>query len=94
MILPGKFFEYLAANRPILCIGAEGDASEILQETGTGLFSSFEDEAALKSNILTYYTSYSQGNLNVTSKGTERFSREKLTGKITGILDSMISENI
>jgi len=90
MILPGKFFEYLAAGRPILCIGAEGDASEILQETGTGLFSSFEDEAALKSNIMTYYAAFSNGTLNVTSKGIERFSREKLTGEITGILDRML----
>lgn len=93
MILPGKFFEYMAAGRPILCIGAEGDASELLRETGTGLFSDFYDEDSLRTNILKLYTMYKEGKLNITPQGTERFSRKVLTGKIAGILDEMTMLN-
>ncbi|WP_245711808.1 glycosyltransferase family 4 protein [Hymenobacter psychrophilus] len=36
-ILPGKVFEYLAANKPILCVGPIGsDADLLLRETGAG----------------------------------------------------------
>lgn len=89
MILPGKFFEYMAAARPILCIGAEGDASELLKETGSGLFSSFKDEAGLRANIMKFYQTYREGSLEITPQGTERFSRKVLTGEIAGILDGM-----
>ena len=35
--IPGKLYEYLAADRPILLIGPEGgNAAQILRETGTG----------------------------------------------------------
>ncbi|RIY09318.1 glycosyltransferase [Hymenobacter rubripertinctus] len=36
-ILPGKVFEYLAASKPILCVGPIGsDADLLLRETGAG----------------------------------------------------------
>ncbi|NVO85224.1 glycosyltransferase family 4 protein [Hymenobacter sp. P5252] len=36
-ILPGKVFEYLAANKPILCVGPlDSDADLLLRETGAG----------------------------------------------------------
>jgi glycosyltransferase involved in cell wall biosynthesis len=33
----GKLFEYLAANRPILVLGSENEATRIVRETGTGV---------------------------------------------------------
>ncbi|MCP6336061.1 hypothetical protein NL449_28990, partial [Klebsiella pneumoniae] len=36
-ILTGKLFEYLAANKPIICIGPiHGDADRIIDECGAG----------------------------------------------------------
>ncbi|MEJ7665869.1 MAG: hypothetical protein WKG07_43315 [Hymenobacter sp.] len=36
-ILPGKIFEYLAAHKPVLCVGPAGsDADKILREAGAG----------------------------------------------------------
>ena len=49
-ILTGKLFEYLTAKRPILAIGPEeGDLSEILKETNSGIIVDFDDE---KKNII------------------------------------------
>ena len=43
-ILPGKVFEYLAANKPILCVGPAGsDADNLLQECGAGQALPYED---------------------------------------------------
>jgi len=42
--LPGKVFEYLAARKPVLCVGPAGsDADVVLRETGAGLALPYDD---------------------------------------------------
>lgn len=87
-ILTGKFFEYLAAKRPILAVGpTDGDAAVVLNETGAGVIVDFADEQATKTAILNYYNQYKKGTLNVQSESVERFSRRSLTGELAGLLD-------
>ena len=87
-ILTGKFFEYLAAKRPILAVGpTDGDAAVVLNETGAGVIVDFADEQAAKPAILKYYNQYKKGALSVQSESVERFSRRSLTGELTGLLD-------
>jgi glycosyltransferase involved in cell wall biosynthesis len=94
MILTGKFFEYLAAGRPILCLGPEeGDAAAILRETQAGLLSGFGDREGMKKNILTFYEKFREGNLKANNTGIERYSREALTERIASILDEICSES-
>jgi len=91
MILTGKFFEYLAAKRPILCLGPEdGDASEILKETCSGLISGFDDFNGMKKNILSFYDRYKHGNLESESIDIDRFSRKELARQLTDILNRII----
>jgi len=90
MILTGKFFEYLAAKRPILCLGPEdGDAAEILHETRSGLLSGFGDISGMKNNILHYYAKFKEGELNPESVYIDRFSRKELTRQIANILNTI-----
>ncbi|MDP4205614.1 MAG: glycosyltransferase family 4 protein [Bacteroidota bacterium] len=90
-ILTGKFFEYLSARRPILAIGPEdGEVARILEATGAGCISGFDNEDALKQNILRFYDAFRDGKLDVSPEGVERFSRRNLTGDITRILDKII----
>jgi glycosyltransferase involved in cell wall biosynthesis len=43
-ILTGKIFEYLASNRPILCIGPkDGDAAEIIKNAGSGVMVDYDE---------------------------------------------------
>ncbi len=87
-ILTGKFFEYLAAKRPILAVGpTDGDAAVVLNETGAGVMVDFADEQAAKPAILKYYNQYKKGALSVQSESVERFSRRSLTGELAGLLD-------
>lgn len=90
MILTGKFFEYLAAKRPILCIGPiDGDAAEILLSTNSGIISGFNDFDTLKNNLLKYYQAYCSGALAINSIGTEKFSRKNLTFTLSEVLNGM-----
>jgi len=87
-ILTGKFFEYLAAKRPILAVGpTDGDAAVVLNETGAGVIVDFADEQETKKAILNYYNRYKKDTLSIQSESVERFSRRSLTGELAGLLD-------
>jgi glycosyltransferase involved in cell wall biosynthesis len=89
--LTGKLFEYLAARRPILCIGPpDGDAAEIIKETGAGEVVDFRDKAALKKALSKYYAAYKNRNLVVNTSGAEKYSRQALTKKLTEAFDRLI----
>lgn len=93
-ILTGKFFEYMASGRPVLCIGPpDGDASKILLETGTGLIAGFDDRDGTKEHLLKYYQLYKEGRLNPGKGRIEKYSRQELTRRLAEVLDKMISRN-
>jgi len=90
MILTGKFFEYMAAGRPILCIGpADGDAATILADTQAGLLAGFDDAEGMKNNVLHYYRLYRHKSLEVQSRQTEKFSRKELTRELSLVLNEI-----
>ena len=89
-ILPGKFFEYMASRRPILCIGpGDGDAAKILQGTGAGLNSGYDDIGGTKSNILSLYHLFKEGRLAVPGGEIGSFSMKVLAGKMAELMDSI-----
>ena len=89
-ILTGKFYEYLAAKRPILAVGpTDGDAANVLKETGAGKMVDFEDEKATKEAILDYYTRFKAGSLKIESTSVERFSRRSLTAELANLLNTL-----
>lgn len=89
-ILTGKFFEYLAAQRPILAIGpTDGDVAEVLQETNAGAIVDFDDEAKTKELIKNFYNKFKSGNLKISSKSIEKYSRKALTKQLAVVLDDL-----
>ena len=91
-ILTGKLFEYLTAKRPILAIGPEeGDLSEILKETNSGIIVDFDDEKKISSEILKLYNQYKEGSLKVQSKNIEKYHRRQLSKKLAFIIKSLHS---
>jgi hypothetical protein len=90
MILTGKFFEYMAAKRPILCLGPpEGDAARILSETRSGLLAGFGDVETMKLHLHHFYEKYKSNTLIVQSQGIEQFSRRELTRKLATLLNEL-----
>lgn len=95
MILTGKFFEYLAAQRPILCIGpADGDAAAILRETHAGVISGHGDTAAMEKHILELYRKFKQGTLTPESKNIDPYSRKNLTARLASVLNRITETGI
>ena len=95
MILTGKFFEYLAAGRPILCLGPKGgDAARILSETRSGLLAGFGDAETMKKHVLTFYRQYQSGVPANPPEGIEKYERRYLTGKLAALMDQMVREKV
>jgi glycosyltransferase involved in cell wall biosynthesis len=90
MILTGKFFEYLAADRPILCFGPEnGDAATILKETGAGVVTAVGNTEAVKNHLRNFYMQYKNGFISYTARAKEKYSRYELTGEIARLLNKV-----
>ena len=88
-IIPGKLFEYINANRPILALGPkQSDIPSILKDTQTGKYFDYENETALKTHILELFENYKTNSLSVASKDIERFSRINCTKQLVEVLNS------
>lgn len=86
-IIPGKLFEYLVSERPIIAIGPEeADFSSIIKTTNTGVFITYDDKDKLKDSILLYFNQYLQGNLKANAIGLQQYSRKNLTGQLAQLL--------
>lgn len=86
-IIPGKLFEYMVSERPIIAIGPEGsDFAEIIQNTNTGVFVKYDELEKLKSTILNYYHLYLEGKLQSHAVGLQPYSRRNLTQKLANLL--------
>lgn len=84
-ILTGKLFEYLASLKPILCIGPiEGDAADILNNTGQGKCAGYNDIDGISTILDSFYKT---GPLKGVHPPVE-FSRGNLTKKLAALLKS------
>lgn len=91
-ILTGKFFEYLSTKRPIVCIGPKnGDAAEILNNTGSGEIFSFTEKDELKKHITIQFRRYKQGVLNLGEVNVAEYSRKNLAKRYTELLNSLLT---
>jgi hypothetical protein len=90
-ILTGKFFEYLAARRPILAIGPiDGEVAQILADTKAGFCVDFQDSLGIQHAILHFYEQWKkEGKCFVPSSEIEQYSRKRLTEKLSVIIQSL-----
>jgi glycosyltransferase involved in cell wall biosynthesis len=89
--LPGKFFEYLASGKPILGIGpVNGDAAQILQQTGAGVIKEREDFIGIKTELENFYRCWRNGEVRP-SGNIHLYSRQHLTQRLITLLE--ITEN-
>ena len=86
-IIPGKLFEYIVSERPIIGVGPKGsDFAEIIIDTNTGIFVDYSEKEKLKNSIANYFTLFLEGNLKSNAIGLQKYSRKNLTEKLTTLL--------
>ena len=84
-IITGKLFEYLAARRPILCIGpVRGDAAAIIYENEAGKVFEYTD----KEGVTDYLLSLINHQFSINPRNTKymNYSRKNLTGELVKII--------
>jgi glycosyltransferase involved in cell wall biosynthesis len=82
-IITGKLFEYLASGKPVICLGpVDGDAAEILEETGHGKTFDYND-----SDGISEYLGILASDPAITEKVSHKnYSRENLVKKVIALL--------
>lgn len=88
-IIPGKVFEYIVSERPIIAIGPkDSDFAEIITSTNTGVFFTYDEKDKLKKTIESYFELYLEKKLNVFPVGLQQYSRKKLTEQLVKLIEN------
>jgi len=87
-ILPGKMFEYMALQRPILALGpTDADYAKILKETNSGVPLGFDDVPGIKNALQNYFQLFKENKLAVESGTYEKYSRKNLAKQFVNLLE-------
>jgi len=87
-IIPGKLFEYMVSNRPIVSIGPkESDVEKIIKETNTGNYFYYDDYDLLKTTLANHYEAFKNSTLQSHAIGLQKFSRKNLTKQLAEVLN-------
>ncbi len=90
--MPGKFYEYLRAKRPILALGPEdSDVGAILKKTGHGQICTYSDVPGTKQFVLDAYRDWKHHVAFRASGSISEFSNRELTKGVAGILNQITS---
>ena len=86
-IIPGKLFEYMVSNRPIIALGPKAsDVETIIKETNTGDYVYYDDYNALKNIILNHYKAFKKGELKTNPIGLQKYHRKFLTESLSKLI--------
>lgn len=85
----GKFFEYLAAGKPILALVPDGEVSNIVKKYSLGEIVNPDDEQKISNAIIKLYSKYKSGNLKVEKNDNllKKYDRKELTKRLEKILN-------
>lgn len=86
-IIPGKLFEYMASERPVIGVGPQGaDFADIIKMTNTGVFVEYTEKDKLKDTLKSYFAQYMGEGLKVHAIGLQQYSRRNLTNQLANLL--------
>ncbi len=91
-VVTGKIFEYLHSGWPILGVGpTEGEAAEILRESGSGkMFDHFKTETPV-SWLMDHFEKWRKGALKQNRRVNQKYDRRAQARQLSAILDKITS---
>lgn len=88
-ILTGKLFEYLAARKPVICIGPEdGDAAKIIKECNSGNTFSRSNQEGLSAYLQSLISKWKSGNTDVENENYKKYSRYNQAKELAQIIET------
>ncbi|WP_262922160.1 glycosyltransferase family 4 protein [Aquimarina acroporae] len=89
-IIPGKLFEYMTSKRPLLAIGPKGaDIAKLIEETDAGYFYEYHEYDAIKTQLVSFFEQYQNGQLISKVRGIEKYSRRELTKNMAELIKAL-----
>ena len=87
-LIPGKAFEYLAARRPILFVGPDGEAARLIRDCRAGVTIA-PDADPVHASLMAWWQMWQRGDLveGCPAHLLEHYSRESLAGKLADLLN-------
>jgi len=90
--IPGKFYDYLAARRPILALSANDEVDRIIAETGSGLSAGYADEEGAAARLAELYQRHRRGeSFDLDPAAVEAYSAREQARALAAILDDVTS---
>lgn len=90
MIIPGKMFEYMAAQRPIVCLSpVEGDVQKMLHPLDHASYILNDQKALLKDELLRLHSKWKKGDTPDIDIQIQKYSRRSLTKAMAKELDAL-----
>ncbi len=90
---PGKAYEYLGARKPILASVPDGFLRNMLQETGSALFTQPDSVEEIAEVILQFYHKFESHTLPAPHESVvQKYDRLKLTEELSHMLGFLVSE--
>lgn len=89
---PGKIFEYMQAGRPVLAVGREGEASELVSRAGIGSFVAAEDSerlAEMLAAIALDHDRFLAAHYRPRREVIDQYDRVALARRLAEVLDSV-----
>jgi hypothetical protein len=90
-IVPGKVFEYLGAQRPIIALAPEGAIASLMRETHSGFVAPNQDVAAIQDAFMECYNDFlhHRRSFKQDRQAVMRYDRKEITRRLAAIFDSL-----
>ncbi|MFH0989466.1 MAG: glycosyltransferase [bacterium] len=91
-IVPGKVFEYLGAQRPIIALAIEGAVASLIRETKAGFVAHNQDQQAIQAAFVECYENflYHHSAFEPDREAIRQYDRREITRSLATLLDSLI----
>lgn len=90
-IVPGKVFEYIGAQRPIIALAPGGAIAELMRETRSGFVAPNQDIRAIQATFIECYENflYHKKNFEQDWEAVKRYDRREITRQLAALLDAL-----
>ncbi|MGB2867789.1 MAG: glycosyl transferase family 1, partial [Bacteroidota bacterium] len=93
-IVPGKVFEYIGAQRPIIALAPEGAVAGVVRETNSGIVVHNQDIPGIKAAFLECYGNflYHKKKFSPNRQAMRKYERREVTHRLAELLDYLQSQ--